>query len=134
MTSGARRPAGVTLIAVLAWIEGALDIVAGVLLLVFQNDPSVLDAWYGRTALLTSAILGILFGVIVVLIAGGLLRGSRGARIVVTIVQLFAIAGDAFTAFASPSQFAWAAIGALVSLIIIILLWTGRANDFFHSS
>ncbi|HWD63019.1 MAG TPA: hypothetical protein VG369_11020 [Humibacter sp.] len=133
MSSTARRPAGVTLIAVLAWIEGAFNIVAGVLLLVSQNDPQVLDAWYGRTALITSAILSILFGVIVVLIAGALLRGSRGARIVVTIVQLLAIVGNAFTAFASPSQFAWAAISALVSLIIIILLWTGRANDFFHA-
>ncbi|WP_243062840.1 hypothetical protein [Humibacter sp. RRB41] len=133
MSSTARRPAGVTLIAVLAWIQGALDIVAGVVLLVLQNDPAVLDAWYGRTALLTSAILSILFGVIVVLIAGGLLRGSRGARIVVTIVQLLGIVGDAFAAFASPSEFAWAAIAALLSLIIIILLWTGRANDFFHS-
>ncbi|MGN6125701.1 MAG: DUF7144 family membrane protein [Humibacter sp.] len=133
MSSTARRPASVTLIAVLAWIEGAFDIIAGVLLLVFQNQPSVKAAWYGPTALVTSAIVAILFGLIVVLIAGGLLRGSRGARIIVTVVQLLAIVADAFTAFASPSQFAWAAISALISLIIIILLWTGRANDFFRS-
>ena len=133
ISAAARRPLGVTLIAVLAWIEGALNIVAGVLLLVFQHEPSVRTAWSSSTSLITSAILSILFGVVVVLIAGGLLRGSSGARIVVTIVQLLAIAADAFTAWAFPDQFAWAAISALISLIIIILLWTGRASDFFRS-
>ena len=133
MSAAARRPLGVTLIAVLAWIEGALNIVAGVLLLVFQHEPSVRTAWSSSASLITSAILSILFGVVVVLIAGGLLRGSSGARIVVTIVQLLAIAADVFTAWAFPDQFAWAAISALISLIIIILLWTGRASDFFRS-
>ncbi|NNC10357.1 hypothetical protein HII28_00460 [Planctomonas sp. JC2975] len=134
MSAAARRPAGVTLIAVLAWIEGALNILAGVFLLVFKNEPSVRVAWAGEGSLITSAILSILFGVVVVLVAGGLLRGSRGARIVVTIVQLFAIVGDVFTAWAYPGQFAWSAVSALISLIIIILLWTGRANDFFRSN
>lgn len=133
VTAAARRPAGVTIIAILAWIEGALNIVTGILLLVFKNEPSVRVGWAGETSLITSAIIGILFGVVVVLVAGGLLRGSRGARIVVTVVQLLAIVGDAFNALAYPAQFAWAAIGALISLIIIILLWTGRANDFFRS-
>ena len=133
MGAAARRPAGVTLIAVLAWIEGALGIVAGVLLLIYKNEPSVRAAWAGESSLITSAILGILFGVVVVLVAGGLLRGSRGARIVVTVVQLLAIVEDAFTAWAYPTQFAWSAVSALISLIIIILLWTGRANEFFRS-
>jgi len=133
MTAAARRPAGVTLIAVLAWIEGAFNILAGVLLLVFQHEPSVRSAWSSTGSLITSAILTILFGLVVVLIADGLLRGSGGARIVVTIVQVLAIAADAFTAWAFPGQFTWAAISALISLIIIILLWTGRASDFFRS-
>ncbi len=133
MSAAARRPLGVTLIAVLAWLEGALNIVAGALLLVLQHEPGVRDAWSDPAALITSAILTILFGLVVVLVAGGLLRGSNGARIVVTVVEVLAIAGDAFTAWAFPAQFAWSAIGALVSLIVIILLWTGRASDFFRS-
>ncbi|WP_026939789.1 DUF7144 family membrane protein [Humibacter albus] len=133
MSSLARRPAGVTLIAVLAWIEGAFAIVAGVLLLILKDDAEVRDASGGEPALVTSAILTILFGVVVVLIAGGLLRGSRGARIVVTVLQLLAIASDALTAWADPARFAWSAVGALISLIIVILLWTGRANDFFRT-
>lgn len=133
MSAAARRPAGVTLIAVLAWLEGALSIIGGIVLLVFQNEPSVKDAWFSQSALITSAIVSIVFGLIVVLIAGGLLRGSGGARIVVTVVQVLAIVGDAFTAYALPGEFAWAAISALISLIIIILLWTGRASDFFRS-
>ncbi|QDZ13633.1 DUF7144 family membrane protein [Humibacter ginsenosidimutans] len=133
MSAAVRRPAGVTLIAVLAWIEGALNIVAGIVLLVFKNEPSMHIAGVSESSLITSAILTILFGVVVVLVAGGLLRGSSGARIVVTVVQLLAIAGDAFTAWAYPDQFAWSAVSALISLLIIVLLWTGRANDFFRS-
>jgi hypothetical protein len=133
MNAAARRPAGVTLIAVLAWIEGALGIVAGIVLLVFRNEPSVQVEGASESALITSAIFTILFGVVVVLVAGGLLRGSSGARIVVTVVQLLAIVGDAFTAWAYPGQFAWSAVSALISLLIIVLLWTGRANDFFRS-
>ncbi|HVX08589.1 DUF7144 family membrane protein [Humibacter sp.] len=133
MNATARRPLGVTLIAVLAWIEGAFNILAGVLLLVFQHEPSVSSAWSSSASLITSAILTILFGVVVVLVAGGLLRGSSGARIIVTIVQILAIVADAFTAWAFPDQFAWSAVSALISLIIIILLWTGRASDFFRS-
>jgi hypothetical protein len=131
--SPARRPAGVTLVAVLAWIEGALNVIAGVLLIVFQHEPSVQNAWSSQASLITSAILTILFGVVVVLIAGGLLRGSGGARLVVTVVQVLSIAADAYTAWAFPGQFAWAAVSALVSLIIVILLWTGRASAFFRS-
>jgi hypothetical protein len=131
--SPARRPAGVTLVAVLAWIEGALNVLAGVLLLAFQHEPSVQNAWSSQSSLITSAILTILFGVVVLLIAGGLLRGSSGARVVVTVVQVLSIIADAFTAWAFPGQFAWAAISALISLIIVILLWTGRASDFFRS-
>jgi hypothetical protein len=123
----------VTLVAVLAWIEGAFNVLAGVLLLVFQHEPSVQGAWSSQTSLITSAILSILFGIVVVLIAGGLLRGSSGARLVVTVVQVLSIIADAFTAWAFPAQFAWAAISALISLIVIILLWTGRASDFFRS-
>jgi hypothetical protein len=133
MNAAARRPAGVTLIAVLAWIEGALGIVAGIVLLVFRNEPSVQVEGASESALITSAIFTILFGVVVVLVAGGLLRGSSGARIVVTVVQLLAIVGDAFTAWAYPGQFAWSAVSALISLLMIVLLWTGRANDFFRS-
>lgn len=133
MSAAVRRPAGVTLIAVLAWIEGAFNILAGVLMLVFQHEPSVRSAWSSSSSLITSAILTILFGVVVVLIAGGLLRGSGGARLVVTIIQVLSIAADAFTAWTFPGQFAWAAISALISLIVIILLWTGRASDFFRS-
>jgi hypothetical protein len=133
MNATARRPLGVTLIAVLAWIEGAFSILAGVLLLVFQHEPSVSGAWSSSASLITSAILTILFGVVVVLVAGGLLRGSSGARIIVTVVQILAIVADAFTAWAFPERFAWSAVGALISLIVIILLWTGRASDFFRS-
>ena len=134
MTAAARRPFGVTLIAVLAWIGGAFDIIGGVLLLVFRGDASVqIAAGQSEATIVTSAIVSILIGLVVVIIAGGLLRGSNGARIVVTIVQVLAISSDAYTAFAVPADFTWAAISALISLIVIILLWTGRASDFFRA-
>jgi hypothetical protein len=129
----ARRPGGVTLIAVLTWLGGALDVIGGIALL-FNHDSLTLRAdWGGESSLITVAIVSILLGIVVLLVARGLLRGSAGARVLVTIVQLLAIVGYAITAFLVPVDFALNAIGALVSLIVIILLWTGRASDFFRS-
>jgi hypothetical protein len=133
MASTARRPAGVTLIAVLTWVGGVLDIVGGIVVLLNRADVALRGELGGESAVTTSAIVSILLGVVVVLVASGLLRGSSGARVLVTVVQVLAILGYAYTAFLIPGDFAWSAVGALLSLLVVVLLWTGRASDFFRS-
>lgn len=115
----ASRPFGVTLVGIIAWITGALQVVSGVLALIGGN--------------LTLGIVAIVVGIITVLVSLGLFSGSSGARVIVTIVFLLNIAGSIYLLIAHPGQ-AWSAIGSIVlPLIGLILLYTSRANAFFKS-
>lgn len=132
----APRPGGVTVIAVFAWISGALDIVAGTLMLVFSPVRAVVDE-YGNLGTLIAAggIISIAIGLVTVIVAGGLLRGNAAARMIVTIVQVVSIIGSLFLAIAyasSPTAVGeW--FGIVISVIVLILLWSRRASAFFRS-
>ncbi|KQX08063.1 MULTISPECIES: DUF7144 family membrane protein [unclassified Leifsonia] len=126
------RPGGVTFIAVLAWIQGVLDIILGVILLFNQNDAALVLDFGGSGPLITSAIVYILVGIIIIVIARGLLRGSNGARVVVTAFEVITLAAALFVMIAAPSQFLGALVTAFIALVIILLLWTGRAGAFFR--
>lgn len=127
------RPFGVTLVAVLTWISGLLDIIGGSLLLFQTSVASTVEMFGGASQLITSAILSILIGAIVMVVGVGLLRGSSGARLVITIVQILSIGASVYLAITYPPGAIGEYFSAAVSLIVIALLWTGRARDFFGS-
>lgn len=130
--STGRRPGGVTLVAVLTWISGVLDIIGGVGLLFLQQDASFVQEFGGSGALTTTAIVGILIGIIVVAVANGLLRGNSGSRLVITVVQLISIGTAVFTAISAPSLLASELVGALLAAVVLLLLWSRSANAFFR--
>lgn len=113
-----RRPFGVTLVAIIAWLTGALQIIAGVILLVgLEIGPGV---------------VAMLLGFITILVSLGLFGGSNGARILTTIVFVINIAGSIYLMITEPAQL-WSAIGsAVLPLIGLLLLFTQRANSFFR--
>ena len=76
MSASIDRPGGVTLVAVLAWISGLLDIFGGTILLFQTSVASTVEQFGGASALITSAIVSILVGAIVIIVATMLLRGS----------------------------------------------------------
>ncbi len=131
----APRPGGVTVIAVFAWISGALDIVAGTLMLVFSPVRAVVDEYGNLGTLIAAGIISIAIGLVTVIVAGGLLRGNAAARMIVTIVQVVSIIGSLFLAIAyasSPTAVGeW--FGIVISVIVLILLWSRRASAFFRS-
>jgi len=128
----ARRPARVTFIAVLTWIQALLNLLGGIGLLVFQNDPSLRAQFGGSAGVIVTGVVLIVIALITFSVARGLLRGSPVARAIVTVVQLLAIASTVYTAILLPGQIVGAAISAAISLIIIVMLWSGRAADFFR--
>lgn len=132
MSNTIARPGGVTLVAVLTWIAGLLDVLGGTILLFQTSVAATVAEFGGASQLIASAIFSILIGVVVIAIAGGLLRGSPSARIVVTVFQVLSIAGGVFLAIAYPAGAIGEYIGIAVSLVVIFLLWTGRANAFFR--
>lgn len=113
------RPFGVTLVAIIAWITGAIQIVSGIISL------------FGGAA--TAGVVAIIIGVITIAVSLGLFRGSNGARIVTTIVFLLNIAGSFYLRLALDASI-WATVGAILLPVIgLVLLYTSRANTFFRA-
>ncbi|PJJ65231.1 DUF7144 family membrane protein [Compostimonas suwonensis] len=132
MNAAAARPGGVTLVAVLTWISGALNIVIGVVMLFQQSNVELLAQFGGTTGVITAGIVSIVLGLVIVLVARGLLGGSQVARVLVTIVQALALAGAVLGILFAPGQFVSSLVTGLLALLIIILLYTARANAFFR--
>ncbi|MDQ0893991.1 hypothetical protein [Agromyces ramosus] len=117
------RPGGVTLVAVIAWINGLLALIAGILLL---------TAGPADAAVTTAAWVQIVIGVITILVGIGLLRGNNFARILATIVFVLNLGWAIYVAIAIPGQIWSAIITGLLALIGLVLLYSARANEFFR--
>ena len=128
----ARRPGVVTFIAVILYVQGALAAVAGISLLIWRSD--IRDWLEQEGAPLTDgALTGTIIGefiaaVLLFLAAGGLMRGSSGWRIVITVVQSLAMALAVYTLIAHH-------VGGLVyrsvfTLFVgVFVLWALYGND-----
>ncbi len=117
------RPGGVTLIAVLAWISGAVNIIAGILLLIAGlMAPDAL--WYG--------LIQLTLGIITIAVSFGLLRGSSTARVLVTIVFVLDLISAVFVVFFQQAVIWSGIVSGILVLIGLVLLWTRPANEFFR--
>lgn len=114
------RPFGVTLVAIIAWVTGAIGVVQGVFTLLGGQ--------------VTVGVIAIVLGLIVILVSGGLFGGTPGARMLVTVVFLLNIGASIYAMIAQPSSL-WSALAGMVfPLIGLLLLYTGRANQFFKKT
>jgi hypothetical protein len=116
------RPFGVSLLTVIIVISGVLGIVAGIV--------ALLD--FGDTVGLISAGLLLLVGLIYLLVARGLWNGSSGARLVVAIVTVLSLLNGLWLLFTAAGQ-RWSGLfSAVVALIILAILYSRRASEFFR--
>lgn len=125
--SVARRPFGVTLVGVLIYINGFVDLIVGVLLIVLAAAGQVTQSVGGAWA---TGILLIVVGLIVLSVASGILRGSRTARTIIAIVEVVSIAANIY-ALVIGGQPAGTIVSIIFSLVILGLLYSGRASAFF---
>jgi uncharacterized membrane protein len=77
----------------------------------------------------TSAILGIILGIVILIVARGLLNGSRFARGIVTIVMILNAISGVILLFSL--QFFSGILEILWAVVMLSLLYTRRANAFF---
>jgi len=125
----ATRPGSVTFVAVLAYINGVLNIVGGVVIL-FTRDQMVQSSDAGAmVGITTSAILGIILGIVILIVARGLLNGSRFARGIVTVVMILNAISGVILLFSL--QFFSGILEILWAVVMLSLLYTRRANAFF---
>ena len=134
MADGVKRPGGVTIVAVLAGIAGALDVISGVILLFEANNDDVAARFGGTGGLMSAAIGSIIVGAIVLVLSVGLWRGNQAARMIVTVLQVLSLIGSLFLAVAYLGNPVGEWIGVAVSAALLILLWTRSASAYFQRS
>ncbi len=121
-----KRPAGVTFIGVLIWIEAALYIVGGILALLGIGTTAPAGSGYRLTVFIFSLILGVLL----LAVSAALMRGSNGARILVSIVLVLAVIGGVGAAFSG--QLVGGIVNAVVAVVGLVMLYSQRADAFFR--
>ncbi len=119
-----QRPGGVVLIAVLAWIGAAAQIISGILVLTRVLSPEGVGV--------EAAWIAIIVGVVSFVVAFFLFSGSNIARILVTISFVLSLLTAIFAIISHPANFVGPIISALVAVIGIALLYTKRANEYFQ--
>jgi len=133
MAEAVGRPITISIVAVLAFLSGVVDIITGIVLMFDAGNPEVNAAFGGSGGALTSAIGSTLLGVIVVALSFGIWRGRWVARMIITVLQALSLIHSLFLAVANMGNpiGEWASV--LVSLIVLILLWTRPASAYFSA-
>jgi len=124
----AKRPGGVTLVAVIVWIQGFLSALGGALLMIGANTPNGNLAGFSVVGLVS-----LILGIVTIIVGVGLLRGSSTARVLTTIVLVLSIASAVY-AMVTTGNVATQIISALLAVIGLILLYTKAASDYFRTA
>lgn len=129
------RPIGAIVVAVLLFLSAAFGIVSGVMTIlggVAGATADVEGVALNSTSLLILGGFWLVVGLASLILAFGILRGSRVARIVVTIVQVLALAGGVGSMIAAGRISYDVVQGVLFPLAIISILWSGdQMRAFF---
>ena len=131
----ARRPGGITLLAVLIVVSGLLGLIGSIAVIIGRgNDDFVRDTGVGSSTLLWVGIVGVIIAVVYLLVARGLTRGSGLARGLAALVAVLSLASGIYQAIIQSGSLRWSAVvSALLALIVLMLLFSPRANAFFAS-
>jgi hypothetical protein len=121
-----KRPLGVILTAILAFLVGLAQVLSGIWLII--EPDTVGGLWQA----------GFVFfvGALAIVVGFALLQGDRLARIVATVAFVLNVLVGILGIFLVPIGAPWAigTFGSLLALVAIILLWTGRSSEFFRTA
>ena len=135
-----RRPGVVTFIGVIILIQAFLDLIAGIVLLAFRDRVHDFLAENGANvsdSTITGSAIGALIGAALLFLVGsGILRGSRGWRAFVVIVQAINMALAIYLMITHPhgSFFVQGAFALAVGLFVIWALYGNDRSDEYFSS
>ncbi len=111
------RPVGVTIVAVIAWIIGAIQIVGAILALIAGAG---FDAW-----------VVLILGIITIAVSLGLFRGSNTARIIMAIVFTLNLI-VAVWAIVIGVDFWDQVIAGALAIVGLVFLFSKKASAFFQ--
>jgi glucose dehydrogenase len=111
------RPVGVTIVAVIAWIIGAIQIVGAILALIAGAG---FDAW-----------VVLIIGILTIAVSLGLFRGSNIARIIMAIVFTLNLI-VAVWAIVIGVDFWDQVIAGALAIVGLVFLFSKKASAFFQ--
>lgn len=121
MTDNARRPMGVSVVAILILLTGIGLLARGVLGLVRGGE--------GPAGMVVAIIL-LVVGLVYALVAKGIWKGNRVSRIIVTILSAIAIIGSVI-ALTEPGEVVSSIVQIVIASVILALLYGRQARGFF---
>lgn len=129
------RPLGVMLVAALLLLSGVVGLVGGILGLIGSSSTTSASvegvALDGTGIALLSGFL-LVVAVLNVIFAFGILRGSRAARMIITILQVLTIISGIVGLVTSGAEIWHGIYNLLMPILIVALLWTGvGTREFF---
>ena len=130
-----RRPAGITLIVILGYLNGIVTMLVGLFAILDRDDADLVrESHLSSDQLLWWGLVAIAFGVITVLLVSALGRGSEIVRILVAILAVMnaALGVYALVAFHGEQQLS-GAFSLCFALLVLYLLFNHRADDWFEA-
>ena len=129
-----RRPLLVTIISIVMIVVGAFQALIGITVLVERNDATFLaDADITSSQATGFGTSLLVIGVLSIVLAFGLLRGSRIARALIGLVEVAQIASGVYALVKLDSTRQASAIGTIIGGLIVLyfLFGTDKAKQFF---
>ncbi len=129
------RPGGVTAVVIVTWVAALLDMIGGAALWLLSASAELADAIDVTAAEMRGVGIGTFaVGVITGLVATSLSKGSRFARMLVSILMVLRLIGAAvILLLLGVSGILEAAVAAVLSIVVLTLLWNRTAQEYFHS-
>lgn len=133
MSGRPRRPGGVTLLAVLIVISGLLGLIGSIAVIIGRSNDDVLrNTSVSSGTLLWVGIVGVIIALVYLAVARGLTRGSGLARGLATLVAVLSLASAVYQALIQSGNLRYSAIfSGVLALIVLLLLYSPKANAFF---
>jgi hypothetical protein len=125
-----RRPVEVTVIVVLTYVSAIVDIVSGLLLILARYLPDLTGTPLRSFVTVGGAVV-VLFGFLTIAVASGVARGDRNARLIMTVLLGLAILVAGFAILVDPGALWFQLVNVVLGVVVIVVLWTGRARQFF---
>jgi hypothetical protein len=129
------RPVSVTVAVVLTWVAAVTDVAGSLALFLLAGDPAVVGALEAtRAEIQFFALLSLVLGVVVLLVALGLQTRGRWALLAVTVVMLFRLGVGVYSIVRFGSYHLTGAVLTIVlALLVLGLLWNREARRWFRA-
>mgnify|MGYP003585089504 CR=1 FL=1 len=131
-TSAPSRPASVSFVVFLTWLVAIVTLIDGAILL-FASDATLVAAGVNPDNANLTAWVSIVLGLVIVLFASALSKGSGFARLLISLLMVFRFVLGAFAVVVLwGSSFFWGALVlTLVAVLVLYLLWNAKASAWF---